>query len=59
MADSKISGDRFEASTVCQKIVGLFGQQALTAFAAQVLDVYEAQFAISDSDEDEEISECS
>ncbi|WP_432665372.1 hypothetical protein R9X47_03720 [Wukongibacter baidiensis] len=58
MADSKSSGDRFEASAVCQKIVGLFGQQALTAFAAQVLDIYEAQFAISDNDEDEEDFEC-
>lgn len=39
--------DHFRAHAVCQKIVGLFGQQALTAFAAQILDVYEIQFAIA------------
>lgn len=53
MADSKSSGDRFEARVVCQKIVGLFGQQALTAFAAQILDIYEAQFAITDNDDED------
>lgn len=50
----EVSGDRFEASAVCQKIVGLFGQQALTAFAAQVLSIYEAQFAIANNEEDED-----
>ncbi len=39
--------DQFRAHAVCQKIVGLFGQQALTAFAAQVLEVYDAQLAIA------------
>ncbi|WP_432401198.1 hypothetical protein [Wukongibacter sp. M2B1] len=48
-------GDRFEASAVCQKIVGLFGQQALTAFSAQILSLYEAQFAIADDEEDDKI----
>lgn len=48
------NGDRFEASAVCQKIVGLFGQQALTAFAAQVLSIYETQFSIASSVEDDD-----
>lgn len=48
------NGDRFEASAVCQKIVGLFGQQALTAFAAQVLSIYETQFSIASSAEDDD-----
>lgn len=49
--------DQFRAHAVCQKIVGLFGQQALTAFAAQVLEVYEAQFAIARNIEEEETNE--
>ncbi len=50
------TGDRFEASAVCQKIVALFGQQALTAFAAQVLSIYDSQFAIvSNTEDDDEI----
>ena len=49
--------EHFRAHAVCQKIVGLFGQQALTAFAAQVLEVYEVQFAIAGSFDDDEIME--
>ncbi|WP_432665370.1 hypothetical protein R9X47_03710 [Wukongibacter baidiensis] len=49
--------DHFRAHAVCQKIVGLFGQQALTAFAAQVLEVYEAQFAIAKSIDDDGVED--
>ncbi|WP_432401194.1 hypothetical protein [Wukongibacter sp. M2B1] len=47
--------DHFRAHAVCQKIVGLFGQQALTAFAVQILEVYEAQFAIAKNFDDDVI----
>ncbi len=45
--------DRFRANAVCQKIVGLYGQQALTAYAAQILEVYEAQLAIAGNLDDD------
>ena len=51
---TKASSDRFEAGVVCQKIVGSFGQQALTAFSAQVLNLYEAQFVIAANEENDD-----
>ncbi len=52
---TNITGDRFEAKAVCQKISSLFGQQALTSCAAQTLNTYEAQFTMISNEDNDDI----
>ncbi len=50
------TGDLFVASVINQKVVNQSSQQVLVAIAAQVLNIYEAQFGFSTNDDSDTIN---